>query len=67
MIEEGDKNRLDGGEKFCSANILGKNVPDRRRYPKGPGWWPERERGTEGSAGGTGRVSRVAAGGQEGA
>ena len=23
--------------------------------PKAPSWWPERERGTEGSAGGTGR------------
>ena len=36
MIKEGDKHRLNPGEKFCSANILGKNVPDRGRYPKGP-------------------------------
>ena len=36
MIREGDKNRLKGGEKLCSADILGKNVLDRGRYPKGP-------------------------------
>lgn len=32
--------------------------------PKAPGWWPEQERGTEGSAGGTGRCRVAGASGR---
>ena len=60
MIKEGDKNRLDGGEKFCSANILGKNVPDRGRDPKGPGLVARAGAGDGGQCWKNRQVSRVA-------
>ena len=60
MIKEGDKHRLNRGEKFCSANILGKNVPDRGRYPNGPGLVARVGAGDGGQCWRNRQVSRVA-------